>query len=321
MLHRQCGMSAVPWEGGSGLHAQDSESSLNFEGNVLKEFQLPHHHSVDLVLLSHLITKVQLQWDKTMMMTMRLFWKQLMLLGFFTKEDFIWVAKSSDFSVFRNVDSKGVECKDVRLWPWFMKWQSIIWTWYKQSQSSIWCANKYVYIKKIWFLKVLCLNYHTDWTKYLINPLNETLHTRNLLATVFHEYFTMYQYRPGLCSCDLYIALPAVEVQTVPLRPHGRVFKNFSMQKRTMFNDTARFKVLKHRYVIIHLCSLFGESKKAVWWWSSCISVRRKWRQSTNLGRKTTQRFNLNSACGSQSQSCPFSISPCSTHFWLIGFV
>lgn len=35
---------------------------LNLEGNILKEFQLPHHHSISLVLLiPHLVTKAQLQ--------------------------------------------------------------------------------------------------------------------------------------------------------------------------------------------------------------------------------------------------------------------
>lgn len=39
--------------------------SSNFEGNILKEFQLSHHHSIRLVLLiSHLVTKAQLQWEK-----------------------------------------------------------------------------------------------------------------------------------------------------------------------------------------------------------------------------------------------------------------
>lgn len=39
-----------------------AEFSLNVDGNIFKEFQLPHHHSVSLVLLiSHLVTKAQLQ--------------------------------------------------------------------------------------------------------------------------------------------------------------------------------------------------------------------------------------------------------------------
>lgn len=38
---------------------------LNFEGIVLKEFQLPHHHSISLVfLIPHLFTKAQLQRRK-----------------------------------------------------------------------------------------------------------------------------------------------------------------------------------------------------------------------------------------------------------------
>lgn len=36
--------------------------SLNLEGNILKEFQLPHHHSIRVVLfIPHLVTEAQLQ--------------------------------------------------------------------------------------------------------------------------------------------------------------------------------------------------------------------------------------------------------------------
>lgn len=48
--------------------------SLNVDGNILKEFQLPHHHSISLVLLiPHLVTKAQLQWEKGCRMWS--FWK------------------------------------------------------------------------------------------------------------------------------------------------------------------------------------------------------------------------------------------------------
>ena len=44
--------------------------SLNLEGNILKEFQLPHHHSISMVLFfSHLATKAQLQWKEKSMLT------------------------------------------------------------------------------------------------------------------------------------------------------------------------------------------------------------------------------------------------------------
>jgi len=35
--------------------------SLNLECNIFKKLQLPHHHSISLVLISHLVTKAPLE--------------------------------------------------------------------------------------------------------------------------------------------------------------------------------------------------------------------------------------------------------------------